>query len=227
MRWKMGNCLDLISEIPDSSIDAIVTDPPFGIGYDYNGRKDVANNPEDYIKWFKPILLEFDRVLKPGGFLAIWQSNKYFKYFWDWFGDDIHIYAGCKNFVQLCKIPINSAFDPIIMKYKNGSTPLTPKKVRRNVDYFVAQTGQAILQVNSPFRDFPCQRPLDQVITILENFVIENGIVLDPFLGSGTILEACEKTNRDCIGFEIDTRWEWMYPKRLKLIEGVNYGEWF
>jgi DNA modification methylase len=42
----------------------------------------------------------------------------------------------------------------------------------------------------------------------------EGDLVLDPFLGSGTTLEACRKTNRNCIGFEISDEWEKYYPDR-------------
>ena len=42
----------------------------------------------------------------------------------------------------------------------------------------------------------------------------EGDLILDPFLGSGTTLEACRRTNRNCIGFEIDPQWEHLYPER-------------
>jgi len=61
-----------------------------------------------------PCINESIRILKPGGFVAVWQAAAYLKYAWKWFGNDIHIYAGCKNFVQLRKTSINYAFDPII-----------------------------------------------------------------------------------------------------------------
>ena len=111
-----GNSLEVLKTFPSEFVDAVVIDPPFGIGKNYCGGKELFDNPEDYWKWLQPIYVEHLRCLKPGGFVAIWQTQKYFPYFWDWFGKDIHIYIGAKNFVQIRKkTPITFAYDPVVM----------------------------------------------------------------------------------------------------------------
>ena len=207
-----GNCLEVLKSLDENSIDAIITDPPFGIGFKYNKYKD-NNSSEDYWRFFQPIFYEIMRVAKPGAFVAIWQAAIYFKHFWEWYGDDIHIYAGCKNFVQLRKTPINYAFDPIVMFYKQGK-PIRPEKPRRNVDFFVANTAKFVTEKNSLAHKHPCPRPLDQVIEIIENFSL--GTVLDPFIGSGTTALACQILNRDFIGIEIDEKYIEIAEKRLQ-----------
>ncbi|MDK2917274.1 MAG: hypothetical protein PWQ37_7 [Candidatus Petromonas sp.] len=155
-------CEEGLKKIEDESIDAIVTDPPYGIGFNYHGKKDVSNNPEEYWKWLQPIYKEMLRVLKPGGFMAIWQTQLYFKYFWEWFGENIHIYIGAKNFVQIRKTPIVHGYDPIIMKYKKGK-PLRPKKQYRSIDFYVANTASYVTNTKAIERQHPCPRPIDQV----------------------------------------------------------------
>jgi DNA modification methylase len=167
-------------------------------------------------------------VLKDGGFIAIWQTQLYFKYFWKWFGDDIHIYAGCKNFVQLRKTPINYAYDPIVIKYKKGRE-LKPSKPKRSLDFFVSNTAKWVTQTSSLAREHPCPRPIDQVEQIIDNFVIEDGIVLDCFMGSGTTAVACINTNRKFIGIELEPKYVEIANKRIqevlsqtKLMEGLT-----
>jgi DNA modification methylase len=206
-----GDCLSVMKQMPYQSVDAIITDPPFGIGFKYNQHKDQST-PEDYWRYFSPIYTEMLRVTKDGGFIAIWQANKYFPNFWSWYGNDIRIYAGCKNFVQLRKTPINFGYDPIVMKYKDG-TPLRPLKPRRNLDFFVANTAKFVTEKNSLARKHPCPRPIDQVKEIVENFSI--GTVLDPFLGSGTTALACKELGRDFIGIEISDKYCEIAQRRL------------
>lgn len=198
---RLGDCLEVMKTIPDGGIDAVITDPPFGIGFNYSGKKEINKNPNDYWEWFNPIYSEILRVTKNGGFIAIWQSQQYLPFCWEWFGGDIHVYIGAKNFVQLRKTSINYGYDPIIMKYK-GKPELRPTKPRRNMDFFVANTAKFITEKNSLARKHPCPRPIDQTIEIVENF--STGLVLDPFMGSGTTGLACKELNRDFIGIEIE-----------------------
>lgn len=78
-----GDCAEILKTFPSNSFDAVVTDPPFGIGFVYHGNEEVADNPTDYWVFLKPIYEECMRVLKPGGFLAIWQAQLNFKHFWE------------------------------------------------------------------------------------------------------------------------------------------------
>ena len=210
------DALEFLKQIESNSIDAVIIDPPFGIGFKYQD-KEKNTNPKDYWNFLKPIYEECLRVLKDGGFIAIWQTQLYFKYFWDWFGEDIHIYAGCKNFVQLRKTPINYAYDPVVMKYKLAKELLRPLKPKRNVDFFVSNTAKWVTQKDSLARKHPCPRPIDQVEQIIENFVIPKGLVLDCFMGSGTTAIICKKLNRSFIGCDNNQEYVDLANKRLEL----------
>lgn len=212
---RLGDCLEIMRGLPDGCVDAVITDPPFGIGYDYSGTKEVADNPVDYWKWFEPYYREIERVVKDGGFIAIWQAQANFRYFWDWFGDNIHIYCSAKNFVQLRDIPINYGYEPVVMKYKNHAKPLRPKNPPRSIDYHVGNTAGVISDVTRIEKGHPCPRPLDSVKHVVNNFSIDNGTVLDPFMGSGTTGVACVKLNRSFIGIEINPDYFAIAQKRI------------
>ena len=73
----------------------------------------------------------------------------------------------------------------------------------------------------------PTQKPLEVILWCI-NILKDKKIILDPFLGSGTTLIACEKTNRVCYGMELDekycdviiNRWEQFTGKKAELING-------
>jgi len=62
-----GDCLKILGRMRSEPIDTIFSDPPFNLGKDYkNGYTDKVSKAE-YIEWFREWILEFCRVLKPGG----------------------------------------------------------------------------------------------------------------------------------------------------------------
>ena len=74
----VGDAIKLIEEIPDESIDLIMTSPPYGL----RKKKEYNNaDPEVYIEWFMPFAREFYRVLKPTGSFVSLSSNGTLKSF--------------------------------------------------------------------------------------------------------------------------------------------------
>lgn len=211
-----GDCMGVMKEMLDASVDAIVTDPPFGIGFIYGNAKEAASNPDEYWQWFEPFYKEMVRVLRPGGLFACWQAQLYFRHFWEWFGDNIHIYVIAKNFVPLRHTPINYAYDPVVMFYKGGALPRRPDKPPRSVDFFVANTAGLVSNVWALEKGHPSPKPLDGICEIIRNFVAEGGLILDPFVGSGTTLVAARRTNRQAIGIEISEEYCSIVRKRLE-----------
>ena len=64
-----GDCIPLLGELDAASVDLVFADPPFNIGYEYDGYKDTKNDNE-YRKWLGQWIEESRRVLKPHG--SIW-----------------------------------------------------------------------------------------------------------------------------------------------------------
>jgi DNA modification methylase len=66
MEIKIGDCFELIKELPDNSIDLIITSPPYADIVNY-GKNISIQKPKDYCDWLLPIFNEIQRVLKPSG----------------------------------------------------------------------------------------------------------------------------------------------------------------
>ena len=214
-----GDCLTLLRALPDASFDALVTDPPFGIGKVYAGKRETANSPEEYWTWLRERYLLALAKVRPGGFVAVWQTQVYFRHFWSWFGENIHVYAAAKNFVQLRKLTaINYGYDPVVMFYKSGAEPLRPIPAKRNLDFFVANTAAMVSKPDRIERRHPYPRPIDQVTEIVSNFVTPGGRVLDIFAGSGTTAVACRATGRTCLSMEENPEYVALINERLALV---------
>lgn len=62
----IGDCIDLIKELPNNSIDLVITSPPYSDILNY-GKEVSINKPSDYCDWIMPLFHEIWRVLKPHG----------------------------------------------------------------------------------------------------------------------------------------------------------------
>ena len=71
------NCLDYLSTIEDESVDLVLTDPPYFIGFDGGkGWDSQWKNEEEYLSWCKLWTDECVRVLKPNRMLVVWGTLK-------------------------------------------------------------------------------------------------------------------------------------------------------
>ena len=76
---KQGDCLELMKELPDESVDLVVTDPPYNIGKDFEGENMQV---QEWVDWCEKWVKECNRVLVAGGAFYItlgWQSIAEFK----------------------------------------------------------------------------------------------------------------------------------------------------
>jgi DNA modification methylase len=215
VRLYCGDCLDVLPTLEAGSVDAVVTDPPYGIGYKYVNGKEKASTPQEYITFLRPILNAVDALARPGAFFAAWQAHKNLRFAWDWFGEDVLIYAACKNFCQLLPSPIQmNGYDPVAMKYYPGESPRKTATPKRSLNWSLANTAN--MKARGIERGHPCPRPIEHAEQIIGNFTQDDAIVLDPFMGSGTTGVACVKTGRKFIGIEKERTYFDIAVKRIE-----------
>lgn len=184
-----GDCREILPTFADDMFHATITDPPYGIGFEYDDGAEPCSDPDAYWEWFGPIYKEIVRVTKPGGLICLWQAYQYCDYFGRWFGK-WEPFAACKANTRLySNYPFTPAVDLLVMKWKSGAKPLIPTKQIRSLNWFVSdiQYGDDVHGLH------PCPRPLVLCENLVRNFTIENGLILDCFAGAGTIPLAVQR----------------------------------
>lgn len=187
----LGDCLEILPTLP--KVDAVVTDPPYGIGFKYESHDD---NPDVYPNFMCELVALVDSVCQ--GVQFWWQGMPQAPRWHQWFGGDFRLVAGCKSFVQMRKGRMQWAFDPIIVRNEKG---FVSDRMR---DWFVTgpQFGLGGIYDSG---GHPCARPLDAVRHIVDHVVAET--ILDPFMGSGTTGVACVNLGRKFIGIELEPKY--------------------
>lgn len=202
--WLMqGDCLERMKEIPDGSVDCIITDPPYDV---ITGGKGSVESPKGIladnkqlmktIPNFSDWLPECFRVLKP-------ESHAYFM-------------VNFKNLEKLMKEIRLAGFEihNLLVWEKNTATP--NRWYMKNVEYTIfARKGKAKAITDSGSKtchkfdnirgkQHPTQKPVELMEMYVSNSSLAGEVVLDPFMGSGSTGVACVKTNRNFIGIELD-----------------------
>ncbi len=198
------DCLKGIKKIPDGKVDLIFTDPPYGL------NKTGIKNDENLETFYK-VLPECYRVLKDDGFFITFFSTKFFP---DVFENNPFNYYW--NFVLYCpngrvssKIGFTKYMNCIVFQKGNA------KIVKKGKDIFVDTPGRMI-EPDEGFIDHPTPKPKTFIKEILLMFSKEKDIVLDPFIGSGSLAVACKQLNRRYVGFEIDKKYYKIANERVK-----------
>ena len=209
----LGDCLEAMAEI--ESVDSVITDPPYGIGFQYNVHDDDWDSYADFI-W--PRIEKAESLVSPGGPIFVWQAQKRIREFVKFFPRDWRLFIAAKNFVQIRPGPMNHSYDPVVVWWKPGGDTWTSpdNSAGVNRDYYVSNSAAAVSDTKSLARQHPCPRPLDQVKYIVANWCKPASTVLDCFMGSGTTGVACSLLGRKFIGIEKDPQYFDLARRRIE-----------
>lgn len=241
---KCGDCLEIMKQIPDNSIDLILCDPPFG----------STINQWDKMLPFDLLWNEYKRIIKKdanatiilfssGKFtIELIQSNKkWYKYRLIWkknvpTGMSSAKYRPMKYYEEICifskdRTKYNPIMKPRIGEkkecynynhYCGKSNHVNYKKIKKRYNPDFVQPSD-ILEFNVvPNRSgklHPTQKPVELLEYLIRTYSNENDIVLDNCMGSGSTGVACINTNRSFIGIELDNNYYEIAKKRIEDIK--------
>jgi len=245
----LGDCLELMKDIPNGSIDAIITDPPYG----------TTQCKWDSVIPFDLMWEQLNRIIKPNGVIVLFSGEPFtstlicsnienFKYRLNWnkmqgsgflnskkrpltMIEDICVFSNVKLG--------NSTYNPqLVDKEKHKIRPIGNRKPcdvttygkhnsQLSEDYDNTKSHPTDLisesskqaECNSVNRVHPTQKPIALIEWLVKTYTNENEIVLDFTAGSGTTAIACLNTNRQFIVMEKEQKY---YDIILKRVEDFN-----
>lgn len=209
----LGDCREIIPTL--GQVDAVVTDPPYGIGFKYETHID---SEESYPGFIWPIIEAAEKLVPPGGPIFVWQAQKWMPRFHELFPRDWRVLVAARNFVQMRSTAMQCAYDPVVAWWKPGSQPwyADRKSGFVNRDYFISDCASAVSDTKSLARQHPCPRQVDICEHIVGNWCPPRSLVLDPFMGSGTTGMACVSLGRRFVGIEVDPQYFDLACRRIE-----------
>ena len=243
---RKGDCLELMKDLPDKSIDAIITDPPYG----------TTTCKWDSVIPFDKMWKQLNRIIKPNGAILLFGQEPFSSflrcsninnYRYDWIWDKV----STTNFANAKKMPL-SCYEVISVFYKSLPTynpqmtdaksdrirPISkPKentsetnkqasgKTRQYSENYdntkrfprkIIEVSCRLAECNSLNRVHPTQKPELLMEYLIKTYTNDNEVVLDFTMGSGTTGVACVNTNRNFIGMELDDKYFEIAKERIE-----------
>ena len=229
-----GDCLEVMKEIPDKSVDMILCDLPYG----------TTACKWDNVIPFEPLWEQYNRIIKDNGAIVLFgtqpftsvmiNSNlKNYKHHWVWLKNR-------GTGFQVAKYRPMMKTEDIIAFTKKGKINYYPQMIKLDKPVFLSNAtssngtnplshfniGGKIVDRKYPTNvlDFkkvskpkhPTQKPVALLEYLIKTYTNENELVLDNCMGSGSTGVACVNTNRNFIGIELDEKYFNIAKERIE-----------
>lgn len=240
----LGDCLEIMKQIPDGSVDAIICDLPYG----------TTACKWDSVIPFEPLWEQYKRIVKEKGAVVLFATQPFtsalvmsnvdmFRYSWVWdkdYGTDFQL---AKLRPMRCHEDIavfshsktaNGASSnmnyypqktPLKKPVKNGGAPTTKllhDNSMKQLDLiYTEKSPMTVIKMSPVFntknnpRFHPTQKPVTLMEYLVKTYTNEGDTVLDNCMGSGTTGVACKNLNRNFIGIEKDEAYFEIARKRI------------
>lgn len=232
-----GDCLELMKQIPDGSVDMILTDPPYG----------TTACKWDNVIPFEPMWEQIWRVLKPNGVCLLFGCQPFFSFLvssqaklfrYELIWDKVNLYT---NYLNSNKQPLRRHENigvfykkqPIYNKQFRSGKAYKTTKSKKNCGHEVygkqknhesSNDGKShnpctLIEIRGDVKKekglHPTQKPVALLEYLIKTYTLEGETVLDFTMGSGSTGVACMNTGRKFIGIEMDDKYFEIAQKRI------------
>ena len=226
-----GDCLEVMKTIEDNSIDAIITDPPYG----------TTACKWDSVIDFDLMWEQLNRIIKPNGAIVLFGSEpfssalrmsniKNYKYDWIYDKNNTTGYGNCNKqplrnienilvfYKKQCNyFPQNLRKHNKVNKRGSHSSSLGKNGLKENsyIQKFTNYPRQTLKYGLDKNKQHPTQKPIPLMEYLIKTYTNEGETVLDFTMGSGSTGVAAKNTNRSFIGIEQDEKYFEIAKQRI------------
>lgn len=228
--WLLGRhrlvCGD--STLPDTyaklmdgrRANLVLTDPPYNVNVEETAGKIQNDNmsDEDFYKFLFAAFVNMEQNMESDASIYVFHADTQGLNFRRAFADAGFYLSGCciwkKNALVLGRSPYQWKHEPCLFGWKKGGKH----------QWYSDRKQTTVWEYDRPksSKEHPTMKPVALMAYPIQNSCMSNCIVLDPFLGSGSTLIACEETGRICYGVELDEKFVDVIVKRY--VEAVGSG---
>ncbi len=227
-----GDATETLAKLPDKCCRLIVTDPPYNLNKDYGNNQDKLEF-DDYLSFSRDWLKEAKRVLTDDGTIYVFMGMRYISYIYTILEQEMGMcFNSWITWFYTQGVGKTKGYSPrhddILMFTKNSKKFVfnldmirIPQKFYRSVNNMRGANPGNVWEFshmhycNKNRKKHPTQKPeglYERMVLASSN---EGDLVIDPFVGSGTLLRVCQQTNRRGIGIDLNPEYIEMTKERL------------
>lgn len=190
----------------------VVTDPPYNVDVEETAGKIKNDNmpDDDFYKFLFAAFVNMEQSMERDASIYVFHADTQGLNFRKAFTDAGFYLSGCciwkKNSLVLGRSPYQWQHEPCLFGWKKGGKH----------QWYSDRKQTTIWEYDRPksSKEHPTMKPVALMAYPIQNSCMSNCVVLDPFLGSGSTLVACEQINRICYGIELDEKFADVIVKR-------------
>jgi len=225
--------MEILKQLEDETIDLVFTDPPYGISKKNGDIKNIKRSRDikrDFGEWdynFEPsiFLSASKRLLNEFGSMIVWTSEQLLAKYRTWFDENMHprqilVWIKTNPVTQFRKVGYRQATELMFWATKG-------KISKKNPNFLFLSQKEMINVFYAPIvggkerEEHPTQKPLSITQEIIRRHCRPDGLILDPFMGSGTTLVGAKILGRRAIGIEINKKYCDIAIKRLEKVQSL------
>lgn len=211
------DCLEGLQEVPDKSVDLIVTDPPYFLSMGHAGSSaNLARGTSEQLNsnrafndlaictpFYRQLFQEYARVLKDDGSFYFFTDWRGYAYYFPLLNAALPV----RNLIVWDKKSGPGSFYSFAHELVIFGTYKPKTKAGVGTNVWRAPAFNSGAKKTNGEKVHPTQKPVELIGKAILDSTEPGAVVLDTFMGSGTTAVACLRTGRNYIGFELDERY--------------------
>lgn len=217
------DCLEGLKDVPDKSVDAIITDPPYFLSMGHAGYKDSGKNSSMLAgnrtfgdlaiakPFYTQLFQEYARVLKDDGSFYFFTDWRGYAFYFPLINAELPV----RNMIVWDKLGGPGSYYTFAHELIIYGTAAAKLRNKGGTNVWRIKAFSSGAKSTDGKKVHPTQKPVELIKKMIEDSTEPGGVVLDTFMGSGTTAVACLLTGRSFIGFELDEKYHEIAMQRI------------